>query len=303
MIFTVTLNPSIDYIIHVDGLINGTVNRPLKEEYRFGGKGINISYVLAELDLDSTALGFVAGFTGEAIAKGIRSEHIKTDFIRLDEGISRMNIKILSGDETEINGLAPQVDEAALDSFMKKLGQVQDGDTVIIAGNAPETMPDDIYERILSALCGKDVRVVLDASGHQLLNCLGFRPFLIKPNLDELAELFDSDLSMPEAVEFSAAQLQMMGAQNVLVSMGSEGAMLMAADGRCRRIGTVDGKAVSTIGAGDSMVAGFVAGYELKRNYDIALRLGCACGSATAFMPGLAKVDLIEKLFSMYMKL
>lgn len=303
MIFTVTLNPSVDYIIHVDGLVSGEENHTLKEEYSFGGKGINVSRVLAELGLSSTTLGFVAGFTGEAIAKGIRSEYIKTDFVNVDEGISRINIKIISGEAVKINGQGPKIDEKAIESFMDKLGKIKEKDTVIISGNIPENMPDNIYERLLSELSEKKVRVAIDVSGRQLLSCLGYRPFLIKPNLEELADLFDADVSSPEAVEFCAAQLQMMGAQNVLVSMGGEGAMLMAADGSCRRIRAVDGKVVSTVGAGDSMVAGFMAGYEMKEDYGLALKLGCACGSATSFLPGLAKVDLIEKLFSMYMKL
>lgn len=302
MIFTVTLNPSVDYTIHVDRLVNGAMNRISKEEYSFGGKGINVSRMLAELGLSSTVLGFVAGFTGKAIEGGIRSELIKTDFVTVGEGFSRMKIKVVSGGETEFSGQGPVIGEEAFNAFMDRLDAIKDGDTVIISGNIPETMPQDIYDVLLSRLSEKDVRVALDLSGRQLLNCLGCRPFLIKPNLEEVAGLFDTDVTSREAVEFCAAQLQMMGAQNVLISMGGDGALLMAADGSCHRVRAVSGKVACGTGAGDSMLAGFVAGYEMKGDYGLALRLGLACGSATAFSRGPAKVDLIERLFHMYMK-
>ena len=300
MIYTVTLNPSIDYVVHLDSFVDGITNRTTGEEYYFGGKGINVSNVLAELNLESTALGFVAGFTGEAIEKGVRNERITTDFIHLREGISRINVKIKAGEETEINGQGPRIDDEALAALMERIDRITDGDTIIIAGNVPNTMPDDVYERMLERLQGKDVRIVVDATKKLLVNALKYRPFLIKPNRQEISEIFGVEVKNEADTERYARELQKLGAQNVLVSLGGEGAMLIDADGMKHKQGVLPGKVVNTVGSGDSMVAGFVAGWELEHSYDFALKLGSACGNATAFLPGLATREKIEELLTQF---
>ena len=245
MIYTVTLNPSIDYVVHMDSLIGGITNRTTGEEYYFGGKGINVSNVLSELDLDSTALGFVAGFTGEALEKGVSNPRIKTDFIHLKEGMTRINVKIKAGEETEINGQGPHIDDAALAALMERVDAITDGDTIIIAGNVPNTMPDDIYEQILARLNGRDVRIVVDATKQLLVNALKFRPFLIKPNRQELTELFGVEVKSAEDTERYARKLQEMGARNVLVSLGGEGAMLVDENGVRHQAGTIRRKVLN----------------------------------------------------------
>ena len=300
MIYTVTLNPSIDYVVHLDSFVDGITNRTTGEEYYFGGKGINVSNVLAELNLESTALGFVAGFTGEAIEKGVRNERITTDFIHLREGISRINVKIKAGEETEINGQGPRIDDEALAALMERIDRITDGDTIIIAGNVPNTMPDDVYERMLERLQGKDVRIVVDATKKLLVNALKYRPFLIKPNRQEISEIFGVEVKNEADTERYARELQKLGAQNVLVSLGGEGAMLIDADGMKHKQGVLPGKVVNTVGSGDSMVAGFVAGWELEHSYAFALKLGSACGNATAFLPGLATREKIDELLAQF---
>ena len=298
MIYTVTLNPSIDYVVHVDKLIGGITNRTSSEEYYFGGKGINVSHVLAELDLDNTALGFVAGFTGEAIEKGTSHPRIKTDFIHLKEGVSRINVKIKSDEETEINGQGPHIDDEALEAFMKKTDGISDGDTLILSGSIPKTMPDDVYERILERLKDRNVRIVVDATKKLLVNALKYRPFLIKPNRQEISELFGVKVEDEETTLFYARRLQEMGAKNVLVSLGGDGAMLLDETGRVHKAAAAKGRVLNTVGSGDSMVAGFVAGCMLKNDYAYALRLGTACGGATAFLPGLATRKKIDELMA-----
>ena len=296
MIYTVTLNPSIDYVVHIDRLISGVTNRTSSEEYYFGGKGINVSHVLAELDLDNTALGFVAGFTGEAIEKGTKHPRITTDFIHLKEGVSRINVKIKSDTETEINGQGPHIDDEALEAFMRKTDLIRAGDTLILSGSIPKTMPDDVYERILARIEGRDVRIVVDATKKLLVNSLKYRPFLIKPNRQEISEIFGAEVEDEQTTVFYARKLQEMGARNVLVSLGGEGALLLDENGMVHREGTVKGRVLNTVGSGDSMVAGFVAGYIRTGDHAYALRLGSACGNATAFLPGLATREKIEEL-------
>ncbi len=300
MIYTVTLNPSIDYVVHLDKLINGITNRTTGEEYYFGGKGINVSHVLAELDLDNTALGFVAGFTGEAIEKGTKHPRIRTDFIHLKEGVSRINVKIKSDEETEINGQGPHIDDAALEEFMAKTDAMKDGDTLILSGSIPKTMPDDVYERILERLSGRDIRIVVDATKKLLVNSLKYRPFLIKPNRQEISEIFGVEVNDEETTLFYAKKLQEMGAKNVLVSLGGDGAMLLDEFGKVHKQGVAKGRVLNTVGSGDSMVAGFVAGCILKNDYAYALRLGSACGGATAFLPGLATREKIDELMDQF---
>lgn len=302
MIFTVTLNPSIDYVVRLDKLTNGITNRTTSEEYYFGGKGINVSCVLAELGLDSTAYGFVAGFTGEAIEKGIRNDRIITDFIRLKHGISRINIKIKAGEETEINCQGPHIDDSELERLLQKIDRISNGDTLVIAGSIPNTMPDDVYERMLERINRKDVKIVVDATKQLLVNSLKYKPFLIKPNRQELSEIFNTEVKTEEDIEKYAKELQKMGAKNVLISLGGEGAMLIDENGEKHKAGVLKEKVINTVGSGDSMVAGFVAGYEKEHSYPYALKLGSVCGNATAFLSGLATKEKIDELLVKFEK-
>lgn len=300
MIYTVTLNPSIDYIVRLDKLTSGITNRTTDEEYYYGGKGINVSCVLAELDIESTAFGFVAGFTGEAIEKGIRNDKIITDFIKLKNGISRINIKIKADEETEINCQGPHIDDSELERMLAKLDRITNGDTIVLAGNIPNTMPDDVYERILDRLEKKDVRIVVDATKKLLLNSLKHKPFLIKPNRQELSEIFETEVISEEDTQKYAKELQKMGAQNVLISLGGEGAMLIDEFGKKHKAGVLKEKVINTVGSGDSMVAGFIAGYEKQHDYSYALKLGSVCGNATAFLSGLATKEKITELLEKF---
>ena len=302
MIFTVTLNPSIDYVVRLDKLTNGITNRTTSEEYYFGGKGINVSCVLAELDLDSTAYGFVAGFTGDAIEKGIRNDRIITDFIKLKHGISRINIKIKAGEETEINCQGPHIDDSELERLLQKIDRIANGDTLVIAGSIPNTMPDDVYERMLERISRKDVKIVVDATKQLLVNSLKYRPFLIKPNRQELSEIFGTEVKTEDDIEKYAKELQKMGAKNVLISLGGEGAMLIDENGEKHKAGVLKEKVINTVGSGDSMVAGFVAGYEKEHSYPYALKLGSVCGNATAFLSGLATREKIDELLVKFEK-
>ncbi len=300
MIYTVTLNPSIDYIVRLDSLKTGITNRTNSEEYYFGGKGINVSCVLAELDLESTAFGFVAGFTGEAIENGIRNDKIITDFIRLENGISRINVKIKAEEETEINGQGPHISEDELERLLAKLDRLIDGDTLVIAGNIPASMPDDVYDRILDRVSGRDIRIVVDATKQLLLNSLRHKPFLIKPNRQEISEMFGVEINTEEDIEVYANKLREMGAKNVLVSLGKDGAMLIDEFGIKHKAGVLKEKVINTVGSGDSMVAGFIAGYEKEKDYSFALRLGSVCGNATAFLSGLATKAKINELLNKF---
>lgn len=300
MIYTVTLNPSIDYVVRLETLRIGITNRTSSEEYYFGGKGINVSNVLAELGFQSTAIGFVAGFTGEAIEKGIRNDKIITDFIKLKNGISRINIKIKAEEETEINCQGPHIEESELDELQCRIDRISDGDTLVIAGNIPNTMPDDVYERILERIKGKKVRVVVDATKKLLMNSLKYKPFLIKPNRQELSEIFDLEIETESDVEKYAKELQKLGAQNVLISLGKDGAMLVDEYGNVHKEGVLKEKVINTVGSGDSMVAGFIAGYEKEKSYSYALRLGSVCGNATAFSYGLATKEKINELLKKF---
>ena len=302
MIYTVTLNPSIDYIVRLDKLTSGITNRTTSEEYYYGGKGINVSLVLAELDLDSTAYGFVAGFTGKAIENGIRNDHIITDFIKLKEGISRINIKIKAGEETEINCQGPHIDEQELERLLQKIDRIQPGDTLILAGSIPNTMPDDTYEIMMQRIGDKDVRIVVDATKQLIVNSLKYHPFLIKPNRQELSEIFNVEVKTEEDIEHYAKELQKLGARNVLISLGGEGAMLIDENGGKHKAGVLKEKVINTVGSGDSMVAGFVAGYVKTGDYGYALKLGSVCGNATAFLSGLATKEKINELLEKFEK-
>ena len=295
MIYTVTFNPAIDYIVHTGTMQVGQVNRSQGEELYFGGKGINVSFVLHELGLPSKALGFVAGFTGAAIEAGIQEQGIATDFVHLDSGFSRINVKIKSGEETELNGQGPTISEAAVVELFEKLNQLQDGDVLILAGSIPNTMPADSYEKILAHLSDKKIKVVVDATKDLLLKVLPYHPFLIKPNNHELGELFGVTLHSIEEIATYAKKLQEMGAQNVLISMAGDGALLIDETGKQHVCGVCKGTVKNSVGAGDSMVAGFVAG-SMHGDYEAALKLGTAAGGATAFSEGLAQRAEIERL-------
>ena len=295
MIYTVTFNPAIDYIVHTGTMQVGQVNRSQGEELYFGGKGINVSFVLHELGLPSKALGFVAGFTGAAIEAGIQEQGIATDFVHLDSGFSRINVKIKSGEETELNGQGPNISEAAVAELFEKLNQLQDGDVLILAGSIPNTMPADSYEKILAHLSDKNIKVVVDATKDLLLKVLPYHPFLIKPNNHELGELFGVTLHSIEEIATYAKKLQEMGAQNVLISMAGDGALLIDETGKQHVCGVCKGMVKNSVGAGDSMVAGFVAG-SMHGDYEAALKLGTAAGGATAFSEGLAQRAEIERL-------
>lgn len=295
MIYTVTFNPAIDYIVHTGTMQVGQVNRSQGEELYFGGKGINVSFVLHELGLPSKALGFVAGFTGAAIEAGIQEQGIATDFVHLDSGFSRINVKIKSGEETELNGQGPNISEAAVAELFEKLNQLQDGDILILAGSIPNTMPADSYEKILAHLSDKNIKVVVDATKDLLLKVLPYHPFLIKPNNHELGELFGVTLHSIEEIATYAKKLQEMGAQNVLISMAGDGALLIDETGKQHVCGVCKGTVKNSVGAGDSMVAGFVAG-SMHGDYEAALKLGTAAGGATAFSEGLAQRAEIKRL-------
>ena len=302
MIYTVTFNPAIDYVMRTNEFTPGMTNRSFKEELYFGGKGINVSVVLKELGIDSVAMGFVAGFTGDAIEKGIREKGIKTDFVRLSGGLSRINVKIKAGEETELNGQGPDIPKDAMEELFLKLDRLDCGDTVVLAGSVPKSMPQDTYERIMNKLSGKNIRFAVDATGKLLINVLKYKPFLIKPNNHELGEIFDCEIKSAEEVVKYAQELKNMGAVNVLVSLGKDGAVLVDEKGDIHIEKAISGNLVNSVGAGDSMVAGFLAGYTRTNNYKYALELGISSGSATAFSEDLAKkediMNLMRKNFS-----
>ena len=295
MIYTVTFNPAIDYVVHTKEMKFGVTNRSLKEEIYFGGKGINVSIVLKELGIASKTLGFTAGFTGEAIEKGLADMGIYTDFVHLKKGNSRINVKIKADEETELNGQGPDIDDDAVAMLFEKLDALSCGDILILAGSIPSSLPSDIYEKILQKISHKDIKVVVDATNDLLLNVLKYKPFLIKPNNHELSEMFGVDLKTDEEIEKYARKLKDMGAVNVLVSMAGDGSMLIDENGITHRLGVCKGTVKNSVGAGDSMVAGFIAGIQ-NGDYEYALRLGTAAGGATAFSDGLAKKEKISEL-------
>lgn len=296
MIYTVTFNPAIDYVMYTQGVKMGETNRSSNEEIYFGGKGINVSLVLKELGIGSKALGFIAGFTGLAIESYLKEKGINTDFVRLNGGFSRINVKIKGGEETEINGRGPEIDDDKIEEFLLKTDDIKDGDTLILSGSIPGSMPNDIYEKILERLSDKNIRIVVDATGDLLKNTLKYKPFLIKPNKEELGDLFGKTLETIEDIVDCAKKLKDMGAENVLVSMAGDGAVLVDADGNVHVEPAKNGVVVNSVGAGDSMVAGFLAGAD--KGYDYALKLGNASGAATAFSRGLASKEEIDRLMN-----
>lgn len=299
MIYTITFNPAIDYVVRMGSeLLPGMTNRSDSEECYFGGKGINVSTILKNLGLDNTALGFVAGFTGKAIAADVERKGIKANFIELPEGISRINVKIKGAAETEINAQGPKIPQSAQDELFGQLDALRDGDILILAGSIPSSLPSDVYEKILAKLSDKKIDVVVDATKDLLKNVLKYHPFLIKPNNHELGEMFDTVLKTDDEIEAHAKKLQEMGARNVLISMAGDGAMLITETGEKHRVGVPKGQVRNSVGAGDSMVAGFVAGFLENHDYSQALKMGTAAGSATAFSDDLATGEAIRELYA-----
>ena len=298
MIYTVTFNPALDYVVRMDALALGQVNRTVSEDVQLGGKGINVSWVLRELGHENVALGFVAGFTGKAIEDGLAAKGVATDFIHLPAGLTRINVKLKAGEETEINGKGPDISAEALEELFHRLDALGEGDVLVLAGSIPASMPSDVYESILARLEGKNVLCAVDATRDLLVNVLKYKPFLIKPNNHELGEIFGRVLTTDEEIRECAEKLQQQGARNVLVSMAGDGAMLLDENGGCHRLAAYKGKVKNSVGAGDSMVAGFLAGYLDSGDYAHALRVGSAAGSATAFSDVLATRSEIEALLN-----
>ncbi len=296
MIYTVTFNPSLDYIVGVDNFRLGATNRTSYEQMLAGGKGINVSYVLKNLGFESTALGFLAGFVGEELKRRIVADGINADFLMLEDGISRINVKFKSIDGTEINGMGPDIAADKVEALRDKINSLKAGDILILAGSIPQSMPDTIYMDIMADLQGRGVDIVVDATRDLLMNVLSYKPFLIKPNNHELGEIFGVELSTREEVVPYAKKLQEKGARNVLVSMAGEGAVLIDENGCEHMSDAPKGKVVNAVGAGDSMVAGFVAGYLEKKNYEYAFHKGLAAGSASAFSEQLATKAEVEAL-------
>ena len=299
MIYTVTFNPSLDYIVSINNFQMGKTNRTAKEQMLPGGKGINVSTVLWNLGIESTALGFTAGFTGKEIEKRSREIGFACDFIPVEHGFSRINIKLKDFDGTEINGMGPAIDASAVDILLGKLDQLKAGDILVLAGSIPDSMPDSIYRDILARLSKKDVLFVVDATKDLLMNVLEYRPFLIKPNNHELGEIFQKNLSTREEVIPYARKLQELGARNVLVSMAGEGAVLLDENGRVYMQPAPKGTLVNAVGAGDSMVAGFISGWEQKRDYLHAFKMGISAGSASAFSEFLATRKEIDRIYEL----
>lgn len=296
MIYTVTFNPALDYVMNVDNMQTGIINRAESEQLFYGGKGINVSVILSRLGIDNTALGFAAGFSGDKLVQMLDSDGIKNDFIKMKNGLTRINVKIKSDNETDINASGPDIQSNNLEMLFEKLDKLKQGDILVLAGSIPKSLPDNIYEEILCRLNNKGIKSVVDATGDLLLNVLKYKPFLIKPNHHELGELFGVAVNSIDDIIKYGKLLQEKGAENVLISCGKKGAVLIDNQGSVHQIGNVPGKIVSSVGCGDSMVAGVIAGYIESKNYSYALKLGAACGNATAFSQSLATKKEIEAM-------
>ena len=297
MIYTVTLNPAIDYVVGLEGaLIPGEINRSAREDFQFGGKGVNVSNVLRELGQQTVALGFVAGETGAWLERGLAAMGLESRFVRVARGMTRINVKVKSGVETEINGMGPEIGRADLERLYEQLGGLSAGDVLVLSGSVPGCLGKDTYEKILAQLEGQEILTVVDAAGELLTQTLHHRPFLIKPNNQELTDLFRRPMETETDIVTAAWELQVRGARNVLVSLGGNGALLLDESGTVHRMACPQGTVVNSVGAGDSMVAGFLAGWLETGNYDEALKMGIAAGSATAFSLGLADWETVKKL-------
>ncbi|MFR6064938.1 MAG: 1-phosphofructokinase [Eubacterium sp.] len=297
MIYTVTFNPALDYVMKVEKLRYDDINRTYGEELNYGGKGINVSAVLSTLGVENVALGFKAGFTGEKLDEMLRQDGIKTDFISLAKGNTRINVKIKSDTELDINACGPEISGEEVEKLFEKIASLKQGDVLVLAGSVPKELPSDIYEQILAKTSENGVEAVVDSTGELLLNVLKYKPFLIKPNNFELGDLFGVKIKNEEEIIRYAKELQKMGARNVLVSRGKDGALLIDENQNTYSIGIIPGKPLNSVGCGDSMVAGFVAGYLEKHDYAYALKLGSACSNATAFSYSLANAQGIRDAF------
>lgn len=297
MVYTVTFNPSLDYIVSLNGFEMGMTNRTREEQMLPGGKGINVSTVLQNLGVENTALGFTAGFTGIEIERMIEDIGFRCDFIRIPNGFSRINVKLKDFDGTEINGMGPAIQKKEVEELFRKLDRLQKGDVLVLAGSIPESLPDCLYRDILDRLSGKEILCVVDATRDLLLNVLKYQPFLIKPNNHELGEIFGVELQTREAVIPYARKLQEKGARNVLVSMAGEGAVLVAENGEVYGKPAPQGILVNAVGAGDSMVAGFLAGWLEQTDYEHAFCMGVAAGSASAFSKYLATREEVQAVY------
>ena len=300
VIYTVTFNPSLDYIVSVKDFRPGMTNRTSSELMLAGGKGINVSIVLGNLGIKSTALGFIAGFTGDEIVRRLHNGGINSEFIKINDGISRINIKLKSIDGTEINGQGPHIDSSHIEQLMNRLRRLESGDVLVLAGSIPAGISDNIYKDIMDMLKDKGVQIVVDATSRLLTTVLEYNPFFIKPNQHELGDIFNVTLNTQEEVIPYALELKKMGAVNVCVSMGGKGAILVADDGNVYKAKAPDGILKNSVGAGDSLVAGFLSGWIEKKDYEYAFRKGVATGSASAFSERLATNgevnDLIGKV-------
>ena len=297
MIYTITFNPALDYIMVVPSCRSGEVNRTESEKIMAGGKGINVSIVLNNMGVENTALGFISGFTGGAIKNILADMNCKTDFIKLDNGFSRINVKIISDTETEINGQGPDISDGAVKKLYEKLDSLNDGDTLVLAGSIPSSLSDSIYCEIMDYLKDKKLNIVVDATKDLLVNVLKYKPFLVKPNNHEIGEIFGVELKTRNEVVPYAKKMQEMGAKNVLVSMAGEGAVFVGENGEVYESEAPKGKLVNSTGAGDSMVAGFLAGYMEKQDFMYALKMGLSAGSASAFSENLATKEEILNVF------
>ena len=298
MIYTVTFNPSLDYVVRVDDMRLGVINRTSYEQLLPGGKGINVSVVLGNLGHESRALGFAAGVTGVALEALLARAGVEHDLVHVEEGFTRINAKVKSAEETELNGQGPRITEANVEELFSKLDALGEGDTLVVSGSVPNTLPGDMYERIMERLDGRGVCIVVDAERDLLTRVLPYRPFLVKPNNLELGDIFGVKLRTRDEVVPYALRLQEMGAQNVLVSMAGEGGVLVAADGGIHQSPAAKGTVVNSVGAGDSCVAGFLAGLMETGSYGTAFRMGLAAGSASAFTDHLATRAEVEELMS-----
>lgn len=298
MIYTVTFNPSLDYIVSMDGFEMGKTNRTTGEQMFPGGKGINVSIVLNHLGVKNTALGFTAGFTGNQIEREVQKMGLLTDFIHIDKGLSRINVKLKDYDGTEINGMGPEIEQIYVNVLYEKLERLKAGDVLVLAGSIPKSLPDSIYSDILERICKKGVLSVVDATKDLLWNVLCYHPFLVKPNNHELGEIFQVTLNTREEVVPYAKMLQEQGARNVLVSMAGQGAVLVDEQNGVHMLAAPKGKLVNAVGAGDSMVAGFLAGWTEKKDYEHAFKMGVSAGSASAFSEMLATKSEIEQVYA-----
>ena len=300
MIYTVTVNPSLDYIVDVEHFKAGEVNRTSAEQIFPGGKGINVSIVLQNLGVKNKALGFTAGFTGREIERMLNLSGVDTDFLHIEEGLSRINVKLRSDEESEINGIGPKITEADIEALFKKLDSLGESDTLVLAGSIPSSLPETLYSDIMARLQEKKVRFVVDATRDLLKKSLEYKPFLVKPNNHELGEIFGVELHEREEVIPYALKFREMGAQNVLVSMAGKGAVLASADGKVWEHDAPKCKLVNSVGAGDSMVAGFITGFINTDSYEEALKMGLCTGTASAASQGLATKEDVETILKQF---